>query len=39
VGAARTFLVHGEAEVMRQFAAMLTDTHVEMPAQGQVFSL
>jgi len=39
VGAARTFLVHGEEEVMRQFAALLTDTHVEMPAQGQVFSL
>ena len=38
-GAARTFLLRGEEEAMRQFAALLTDTHVEMPAQGQVFSL
>jgi len=39
VGAARTFLVHGEEEIMRQFVALLSNTHVEMPAQGQDFTL
>jgi len=31
--AKRTFLVHGEEHTMRQFAAHLTDTRVEMPDQ------
>jgi metallo-beta-lactamase family protein len=39
VGAPRTFLVHGEEEVMQQFAARLENTHVEMPALGQSFEL
>jgi metallo-beta-lactamase family protein len=39
VGAPRTFLVHGEEEVMRQFALRLQDTVVEMPAFGQAFEL
>ena len=30
-GANRTFLVHGEEDTMRQFAALLADTRVEMP--------
>ena len=37
VGAARTFLVHGDAEVMQKFAAKLGNTRVDMPQQGQVF--
>ena len=37
--AKRTFLVHGEEDTMRQFAALLTDTRVEMPAPNQVFEL
>ena len=37
--AKRTFLVHGEEGVMRQFAAHLADTRVEMPAPNQVFEL
>ena len=36
---ARTFLVHGEAEVMREFAALLTDTRTEIPALHQAFDL
>jgi metallo-beta-lactamase family protein len=36
---ARTFLVHGEAEVMRQFAARLEDTVVDMPERGQRFEV
>ncbi len=36
---AQTFLVHGEEPVMQQFAAMLTDTQVEIPARGQTFNL
>ena len=39
VAAARTFLLYGEEEVLRRFAVLLTDAHVEMPAQEQVFSL
>lgn len=39
VGAPRTFLVHGEEEVMRQFALRLQDTVVEMPSFGQAFEL
>ena len=39
IGAPRTFLVHGEEEVMRQFATLLGDTRVELPASGQVYDL
>lgn len=39
IPAARTFLVHGEEEVMQKFAALLTDTKVEMPGEGQAFEL
>ena len=39
IGAARTFLVHGEENVMRQFSAQLQHTQVEMPARGQAFDL
>ncbi|HLO27013.1 MAG TPA: MBL fold metallo-hydrolase [Geobacteraceae bacterium] len=35
----RTFLVHGEQETMRHFAALLKDTRVEMPAPHQSFEL
>jgi metallo-beta-lactamase family protein len=38
-GAKRTFLVHGEEDTMRQFAAKLADTRVEMPGPHQVFEL
>ncbi len=38
-GAKRTFLVHGEEDVMNQFAAHLGDTHVEMPMLNQEFEL
>jgi metallo-beta-lactamase family protein len=38
-GAKRTFLVHGEEDTMRQFAAHLVDTRVEMPEPNQVFEL
>jgi metallo-beta-lactamase family protein len=37
--ARRTFLVHGEDNIMRQFAAHLADTRVEMPAPNQIFEL
>jgi len=37
--AKRTFLVHGEEDIMRQFAANLSDTRVEMPGPNQVFEL
>jgi metallo-beta-lactamase family protein len=37
--AKRTFLVHGEKDVMRQFASHLADTRVEMPEPNQVFEL
>jgi metallo-beta-lactamase family protein len=37
--AKRTFLVHGEDDIMRQFAAQLADTRVEMPGPNQVFEL
>lgn len=39
IRATRTFLVHGEEEVMRKFAPLLTDTKVEMPESGQEFAL
>jgi metallo-beta-lactamase family protein len=35
----RTFLVHGEEETMRNFATLLDNTHVEMPALNKVFEL
>ena len=37
--AKRTFLVHGEEDVMKQFAAHLANTHIEMPGSDQVFEL
>jgi metallo-beta-lactamase family protein len=37
--AKRTFLVHGEDNTMKQFAAHLTDTRVEMPLPNQAFEL
>jgi len=39
VGAPRTFLVHGEEEVMEEFATVLQDTQVAIPSQGQQFEL
>jgi metallo-beta-lactamase family protein len=38
-GAKRTFLVHGEESTMRQFAAHLGGTDVEMPLPNQSFEL
>jgi len=35
----RTFLVHGEEQVMRQFATRLTGTEVVMPALNEVFTI
>jgi metallo-beta-lactamase family protein len=35
----RTFLVHGEEEVMRQFAAFLSGTEVVMPALNEEFTI
>ena len=35
----RTFLVHGDEDVMQHFAKRLKDTHVEMPTLGQSFKL
>ena len=37
--ASRTFLVHGDEEVMGKFAARLTNTKVELPKQGQTIEL
>jgi metallo-beta-lactamase family protein len=39
VGATRTFLVHGEEEVMQQFGTLLENTQVETPALGQAYAL
>lgn len=39
VGAARTFLVHGEEEVMQQFGVLLENTQVGMPTPGQAYEL
>jgi metallo-beta-lactamase family protein len=39
VGAKRTFLVHGEEEVMQSFAAQLQDAAVEMPKLGDQYEL
>ncbi|MEE4110958.1 MAG: MBL fold metallo-hydrolase [Halieaceae bacterium] len=36
---ARTFLVHGEEDVMKVFAGLLQDTEVELPGFGQRFDL
>ena len=36
---ARTFLVHGEEEIMARFAAKLQNTQVEMPTLGQSVTL
>jgi metallo-beta-lactamase family protein len=38
-GVERTFLVHGEEDVMASFATKLSATQIEMPTQGQSFSL
>ncbi len=38
-GAKRTFLVHGEEAIMKQFATHIADSSVEMPARNQVFEL
>ena len=35
----RTFLVHGEEDVMSRFATQLHDTQVEMPMLGQSYTL
>jgi metallo-beta-lactamase family protein len=35
----RTFLVHGDEDVMEHFATRLQDTRVEMPTLGQSFDL
>ena len=35
----RTFLVHGDEDVMQHFATRLQDTEVEMPMLGQSFEL
>jgi len=37
--ASRTFLVHGDEEVMRRFAALLRNTKVEMPKFNEIFEL
>ena len=39
VDAPRTFLVHGEEQVMRRFGSQLHGTAVEMPILGQEFEL
>ena len=38
-GAKRTFLVHGDEDTMKKFAAQLADTDVEMPRPNQTFDL
>ena len=35
----RTFLVHGEEDVMHAFAALLRDTRIEMPELGQTVDI
>ena len=35
----RTFLVHGDADVMARFAGCLSDTRVDMPELGQGYAL
>ena len=38
-GAKRTFLVHGEEDIMKKFAAQLSDIRVELPVQTQALGL
>jgi metallo-beta-lactamase family protein len=38
-GVERTFLVHGDEQVMEQFASLLKNTQVELPALHQAFEL
>jgi metallo-beta-lactamase family protein len=38
-GAARTFLVHGDEDVMQSFATKLVDTRIETPALNDTFDL
>lgn len=38
-GAKKTFIVHGEENVMRSFAALLGNTRVELPEPNQAFEL
>jgi metallo-beta-lactamase family protein len=38
-GAARTFLTHGEENIMQQFAAKLVGTKAEMPMLHQTYAL
>ena len=38
-GAKRTFLVHGEEAIMKQFATHIANSSVEMPTRNQVFEL
>jgi metallo-beta-lactamase family protein len=35
----RTFLVHGDEDVMQNFSQLLHDTQVEMPLPGQSYTL
>ena len=35
----KTFLVHGEEDSMKAFAEKLHGTHIDMPAQGDIFEL
>lgn len=35
----RTFLVHGDAEVMAHFASRLKNTQIDMPTLGQTFTI
>ena len=39
VAAQRTFLVHGDPDVMQQFAAALAGSKVDMPRRGESFEL
>ena len=38
-GPARTFLVHGEEQAMNQFAMLLKNVRVDMPALNQIFEI
>ena len=39
IAPARTFLVHGDEDVMRKFSGLLPGDGIEMPEAGQVFAL
>ena len=39
IAPARTFLVHGDEDVMRKFSGLLPGDGIEMPESGQVFTL